>query len=52
MIVPTKVIEFYKVSPENYKSIMVYKAIRIDRSKPLPLFIIVPSKKIIEAWIT
>jgi hypothetical protein len=40
--------ELYKVSPENYKFIMIYKAIRVDESEPLSLYIIILGKKIME----
>jgi hypothetical protein len=52
MVVPTKVMEFYKVSPENRKSVMVCEAIRVDGSEPPSLFIIIPGEKVMEAWIT
>jgi hypothetical protein len=48
VIVPIKVIELYKISPENHKSITIYKAIRANGSEPPPLYIIIPGKKIIE----
>jgi hypothetical protein len=41
--------ELYKASPENRKSITIYKAIRINGSKLPSLYIIVPDKKIIKA---
>ncbi len=49
VIILIEVIELYKASPKNYKSIIIYKAIYINRSKPPPLFIIIPGKKVIEA---
>jgi hypothetical protein len=49
VIVLIEVMELYKASLENYKSVIIYKAIRVDRSKPPPLYIIVPGKKVIEA---
>ncbi len=49
VIILIKVMELYKVSPENYKSIIICKAICVNGSKPPPLFIIIPSKKVIKA---
>ncbi len=49
VIILIKVIELYKASPENRKSIIIYKAIRADGSKPPLLFIIIPGKKVIKA---
>jgi hypothetical protein len=51
MVVPTEVMEMYKASPENRKSVTVCEAIRADGSDPPPPFIIVPGIKIMEAWI-
>jgi hypothetical protein len=51
VIVPTDIMEFYKASPENRKSVTVYEAIRANGSEPPPPFIIVPGQKVIEAWI-
>jgi hypothetical protein len=52
MVVPIEVIEMYKASLENRKSVTVYEAIHANGSEPPPPFIIIPSIKIIEAWIT
>jgi hypothetical protein len=49
MIVLIEIMELYKVSLENRKSIMIYKVIYVDGSKSLPPYIIVLSKKIIKA---
>jgi hypothetical protein len=51
MVVPIKVLEMYKASPENRKSVIICKAIYADGSPPPPLFIIIPRIKIIETWI-
>ena len=51
IVISTEIMEMYKVSPENRKSVIVCKTIRTDGSNPLPPFIIVPGIKIIEAWI-
>jgi hypothetical protein len=40
--------ELYKISLKNYKSIMIYKAIRANRNKPPSLYIIILDKKIIK----
>jgi hypothetical protein len=48
MIVPIEIIELYKVSLENHKSIMIYKAIRANGNKPPSLYIIILNKKIIK----
>jgi hypothetical protein len=48
VIVLIKVMELYKASFENRKSITIYEAIRVDKSEPPPLYIIVPGEKIIE----
>jgi hypothetical protein len=49
IIVLIKVIELYKASFENRKFVTIYKAIRINGNKPLPLYIIVLNKKVIKA---
>jgi hypothetical protein len=49
VIVLIEVIELYKASPENRKSVMICEVIRVDGSKPSPLYIIVPGEKVIEA---
>jgi hypothetical protein len=51
VIVLIEVMELYKASPENRKSITICEAIRVDGSEPPPPFIIVPGKKVIEAWV-
>ncbi|PMD17929.1 hypothetical protein NA56DRAFT_578193, partial [Hyaloscypha hepaticicola] len=51
MIVPTDIMEFYKASLENRKSITVCEAIRANGSEPPPPFVIVPGQKVIKAWI-
>jgi hypothetical protein len=51
VIVPIEVMELYKASLENCKSVMICEAIRADRSKPSFLYIIVPGEKVIEAWV-
>jgi S-adenosylmethionine:tRNA-ribosyltransferase-isomerase (queuine synthetase) len=48
VIVPIEIMELYKVSLENHKSIMICEAIRANGSKPPPPYIIIPDKKIIE----
>jgi hypothetical protein len=48
IIIPIKVKELYIVSPENRKLVIIIKTIYINRYKPLPLFIIIPRKKIID----
>jgi hypothetical protein len=40
--------ELYKVSSENYKSIIIYKVIRVNKSELLFLFIIILNIKIIK----
>jgi hypothetical protein len=49
VIIPIEIIELYKASPENHKSIMICEAIRVDGSEPPPPYIIVLDKKIIKA---
>jgi hypothetical protein len=49
VIILIEVIELYKVSPENYKFITIYKVICINGNKPLPLYIIVLDEKVIKA---
>jgi len=51
VIVPIEVMELYKASLENRKSITICKVIRVNGSKPLLPFIIVLSKKVMEAWV-
>jgi hypothetical protein len=48
VIVLTIVKELYTSSLENRKSVTVIKTIIVNRRKPLPLFIIVLGKRIIE----
>jgi hypothetical protein len=43
MVVPIEVMELYKASPENRKSVTICEAIRADGSELPPPFIIVPS---------
>jgi hypothetical protein len=50
IVVPIKVLEMYKASPENRKSVIICKAIYADGSPPPPLFIIIPRIKIIETY--
>ncbi|EKD14288.1 multidrug resistance protein fnx1 [Drepanopeziza brunnea f. sp. 'multigermtubi' MB_m1] len=52
VIVLKEVKEMYTSSPNNRKSIIIIEIIRADGKKTLPLYIITPSKKIIENWIT
>jgi hypothetical protein len=52
VIVPIDVMELYKASPENRKSITIYKAIRVNGNEPPPPFIIVLGIKVMEAWVT
>jgi hypothetical protein len=51
MIVLIEVMELYKASLKNRKSITICKAIRVNGNKPPPLYIIVPGKKVIKAWV-
>jgi hypothetical protein len=51
VIVPIEVMELYKASLENRKSVMICEVIRADRSEPPPLYIIVPGEKVMEAWV-
>jgi hypothetical protein len=51
MIVPIEIIELYKASLENRKSVTIYKVIHANGSKPPPLYIIVPGEKVMEAWV-
>ena len=51
VIVLIEVMELYKASLENRKSITIYETIHANKSKPPPLYIIVPGKKVIEAWV-
>jgi hypothetical protein len=51
MIVLIEVMEMYKASPENRKSITICEVIRANGSEPPPPFIIVLSIKVMEAWI-
>jgi hypothetical protein len=43
--------ELYKTSLENRKFVTVCEVIHVNKSEPPPLFIIILSQKIIEAWI-
>jgi hypothetical protein len=47
IIIPIEVKELYIASPENCKSVIIIETIYTDRYKPLPPFIIIPGKKII-----
>jgi hypothetical protein len=51
MIIPIEVMEIYKASPENRKLITIYEVICANGSEPPPPFIIIPSIKVIKAWI-
>jgi hypothetical protein len=51
IIVLIEVMELYKVSPENRKSIMICEVIRVNGSESPPPYIIVPGEKIMEAWV-
>jgi hypothetical protein len=48
IIILIEIIELYKASLENHKSIMIYEVIRVDKSEPPFLYIIVLDKKIIK----
>jgi hypothetical protein len=52
VIIPTEAKELYTASPENRKSVTIIKTIYADGREPLPLFIIVPGKRIIDSWIS
>jgi hypothetical protein len=52
VIIPINIMELYKTSPENYKSITICKTIRVNGNESPSLFIIVSRIKVIEAWIT
>jgi hypothetical protein len=52
IIILINIIELYKTSPKNCKFIIIYKAIRVNKSEPPPPFIIIPSVKVIKAWVT
>jgi hypothetical protein len=49
VIVLINVMELYKASLENCKFIIIYKVIRVNKSEPPPLFIIVLRIKVIKA---
>jgi hypothetical protein len=51
MIVPIEVIELYKASLENRKSVMICEAIRANGNEPPFPYIIVPGEKVIKAWV-
>jgi hypothetical protein len=51
MIILIEVIELYKASLENRKSVMICEAIRVNGSEPPFLYIIVLSEKVMEAWV-
>jgi hypothetical protein len=41
MVILIEIMELYKASPKNRKSVTICKVIRADESEPLPPFIIV-----------
>jgi hypothetical protein len=49
VIVLIEIMELYKASPENRKSVIICEAIRADGSESPPLYIIVPGEKVMEA---
>jgi hypothetical protein len=51
VIVLIEVMELYKASLENRKSVTICKAIRVNGSEPPLSYIIIPGKKVIEAWV-
>jgi hypothetical protein len=51
VIVLIKVMELYKASPENRKSVTICEVIRADKSEPPSPYIIIPGEKVIEAWV-
>jgi hypothetical protein len=49
VIIPSDVKEMYTASPENRKSVTVIETVYVDGRDPLPPFVIVPGKKIMDS---
>ena len=52
VIVPVEVKELYTASLENRKSVTIIETIHADGREPIPPFVIVPGKKIMDAWVS
>ena len=51
VLVPTEVLEFYHISPEDRRSITIFECICASGSYPIPPLVVIEGKQVMDYWV-